>query len=277
MSLPFPPLALRRQAGPIVDDSYYDNPSGDYILGPLDIGPLAPGQAYERVLDFGCGPGRDARRLLLQRERPKSYLGIDINRPMIEWCQQNLSFDGFCFVHHDVWSPTYGRENSKNRYLPLRPLGSDFTLINANSVFTHLLEDQVEFYLREMCSMLAPTGIIHSGWFFFSKKWFPMMGEGQNTIFISEHDVTAAVYYDWDYFRSLLRSLGLRIAAVKWTKILGFHNVLTLAKNELFPDLDDKVRPPSSVLGFPRSESFYSLPESKREMSGTLAASEVRV
>lgn len=276
MSLPFPPLALRRLVGPIVDDSYYDNPTGDYTAGPLDIGPLAPGQAYERVLDFGCGPGRDARRLLLQRERPKSYVGVDVNRLMIDWCRENLSFDGFRFVHHDVWSPTYGLDNSKNRYLPLTPLGSDFTLINANSVFTHLLEDQVEFYLREMSSMLAPTGIIHGSWFFFSKKWFPMMGDRQNTIFVNEHDATQAVYYDWYYFRSLLRSLGLRIAEVKWTKVPGFHNVLTLAKSELFPDLEDKIHPPSSVIGFSRSESFYSLPESKQEISGT-AASEVRV
>ena len=269
MTLPFPPLELRRQVGPIVDDSYYDNPTGDYILGPLDIGPLAPGQAYDRVLDFGCGPGRDARRLLLQRERPKVYVGVDVNRPMIEWCQQNLSSDGFQFVHHDVWSPTYGVDNSENRYLPLTPLGSGFTLINANSVFTHLLEDQVEFYLREMVPMLAPTGIIHGSWFFFSKKWFPMMDDGQNTIFVNEHDATQAVYYDWYYFRSLLKSIGLRIAQIRWTKVLGFHNVVALAKSDLFPDLDEKIHPPSSVIGFPRSESFYRLPESAQETTGS--------
>ncbi len=199
-NLPFPPLALRRLVSPIVDDSYYDNPTGDYVLGPLDIGPLAPGQAYQRVLDFGCGCGRDARRFLLQRNRPKSYVGLDIHRPMIQWCQENLSLDGFSFVHHDVWSPGYGLDNSRHRYLPLTPLGSHFTLIHANSVFTHLHEDQAAFYLREMCSMLAPTGIIHATWFFFNKKWFPMMEENQNTIFVNEHDATQAVYYDWYYF-----------------------------------------------------------------------------
>ena len=241
----------------MVDDDYYDNPTGDYIFGPLDLGPLSPGQAYERVLDFGCGPGRDARRLLLQRRPPKSYVGVDINRPMIQWCQENLARDGFSFVHHDVWSPTYGTENSKNRYLPLTPVGSDFTLIHANSVFTHLHEDQAEFYLREMRSMLAPTGIIHATWFFFNKKWFPMMAEQQNTLLVNEHDTTQAVYYDWYYFRNLAKSLGLRIAEVKWTKVLGFHNIVILAKDDRFPDFGDKAIPPSSVVGFQRSGPSY--------------------
>ncbi len=277
-SLPFPPLALRRQVSPVVDDSYYDNPTGDYILGPLDLGPLAPGQAYERVLDFGCGPGRDARRLLLQRKRPKSYVGVDINRPMIQWCQENLSLDGFSFVHHDIWSPGYGPENSKNRYLPLAPLGSGFTLIRGNSMFTHLHEDQTEFYLRELCSMLAPTGIIHATWFFFNKKWFPMMEDHQNTIFVNEHDTTQAVYYDWSYFRNLTKSLGLHITGVQWTKVLGFHNIVILTKSDQFPEIGDEIQPPSSVIGFSRLGSSFSLPQYKQEItSSSAAASDVRV
>jgi SAM-dependent methyltransferase len=273
-SLPFPPLALRRLVSPLVDESSYDNPTGDYILGPLAIGPLAPGQAYERVLDFGCGPGRDARRLLLQRNRPNSYVGVDINREMIQWCQENLSSHGFNFVHHDVWSPTYGLDNSRNRYLPLTPLGSNFSLIHANSVFTHLHQDQTEFYLRELSSMLAPTGIIHATWFFFNKKWFPMMDDTQNTIFVSEHDSTQAVYYDWHYFRTLTRSLGLRIAQVKWTKVLGFHNIVILAKSDQFPEIGREIEPPRNVIGFSRVESSYLLPQHKNDKTGVSATND---
>src|ERR1043165_9583971 len=118
-TIPYPPIDQRRLVSPIIDDSYYDNPSGESIWGPLEIGPLAAGEAYERVFDFGCGCGREARRLLLQRQRPKSYVGVDINRPMIEWCQQHLSYDGFTFQHHDVWNLAYGPDNAHNRMLPI--------------------------------------------------------------------------------------------------------------------------------------------------------------
>ena len=256
-----------------MDDSYYDNPTGDDILGPLDIGPLAPGQAYEHILDFGCGAGRDARRLLMQRDRPKTYIGVDTNREMIQWCQQNLAADGFTFVHHEARIPAYGLDKSKSRYLPLRPLGSDFTLIQASSIFTHLDEDQTEFYLRELCAMLAPLGIIYTTWFFFNKKWFPMMSDGHNTIFVNEHDTTQAVYYDWYYFSNLTRSLGLRIAQVNWTKTPGLDNTIILARSDRFPDFGRKIRPVGRVIGFPRAEPFYPLPDCEEKGVGWAAAS----
>ncbi|HUI84709.1 MAG TPA: class I SAM-dependent methyltransferase, partial [Candidatus Binatia bacterium] len=207
-TLPFPPLEFRKWVSPVVDESYYDNPTGDYIWGPLDIGPLAAGEAYQRIFDFGCGCGREARRLLLQRHRPQSYVGLDISRPMIQWCQENLSFDGFSFHHHDVWSGSYAPDNSRNRILPIAHLGSDFTLIEANSVFTHLYADQTEFYLREMYDMLSAWGIIRLTIFFFNKQWFPMLSDDHNNLFVDEKDPTQAVFYDWNYFRNLAGSLG---------------------------------------------------------------------
>lgn len=121
--------------------------------------------------------------------------------------------------------------------------------MEANSIFTHLHDDQTEFYLKQMYSMLAPKGIIRATFFFFNKKWFPMMEDYQHTIFVNEHDTTQAVFYDWKHFRNLTQSLGYRIADVEWTKELGFHNIVILAKNSEFPDIRDMI-PPSTVLGF---------------------------
>jgi SAM-dependent methyltransferase len=250
LSLPFPPLEFRQLVSPIVDESYYDNPTGDYIWGALDIVPLSAGDVYERVFDFGCGCGREARRLLFQRKRPRSYVGLDIHRRMIQWCQENLSFEGFSFHHHDVWNPNYAPENSRNRFLPIRPLGSGFTLIEANSVFTHLHDDQTQFYLEQMSSMLAPRGVIRATWFLFNKVGFPMMAENQNTIFVNEHDTTQAIYYDWAYFCRMTKSLGYRIVKIDWAQMLGFHNIIVLARSDEFLDLGNVVPPGTSVLGF---------------------------
>ncbi|MFY9725937.1 MAG: class I SAM-dependent methyltransferase [Bryobacteraceae bacterium] len=250
VNIPLPPLSLRGLVSPITDDSYYDNATGDYIWGPLDLGPLAPGQAYRRVVDFGCGCGREARRLLLQRDPPESYVGIDINREMIAWCRKNLRHKGFSFYHHDVWNVRWAPDNSKNRHLPIAHLSSGATLIEANSVFTHLHDDQARFYLEQMRLMLDPDGIIRGTWFFFNQKCFPAMTEDQHTIFVSEADTTAAVYYDWSYFVSMTRRIGFRIVRTEWSPILGFHNSIYMAKSDRFADLGDTVPPGTSVLGF---------------------------
>ncbi|HUI84462.1 MAG TPA: class I SAM-dependent methyltransferase [Candidatus Binatia bacterium] len=247
--IPYPPVELRTLVSPNVDDSYYDNPTGNYVFGPLNFGPLAAGEAYQRIFDFGCGCGREARRLLLQKDRPKLYVGLDISPPMIQWCRDNLEVDNFSFHHHDVWSISYAPDNSRNRTLPIAHLGSNFSLIEANSVFTHLCSDQTEFYLREMVKMLSDKGIIRLTIFFFNKKWFPMMGDSNNTLFVDERDPTQAVYYDWNYFRELVKSLGYRIAQVQWTEVPGFHNIVVLARNRKFSDLGDSI-PPASVFGF---------------------------
>ena len=249
-TLPLPPVAMRGLVSPVTDESFYSNPTGDYIWGALDIRPLNAGQAYERIFDFGCGCGREARRLLLQKDCPRSYVGLDVSRQMIDWCQRNLQRDGFSFHHHDVWSVSYAPENTKNRFLPIDHLGSGFTLIEANSVFTHLHADQTEFYLRQMRAMLSPLGVIRGSWFLINKKCFPMMNERQNTIFVDENDPTAAVYYDWFYLVNLARSLGYRIIKTEWASLLGFHNIIYFAASEAFADLSETTPPGSSVLGF---------------------------
>jgi SAM-dependent methyltransferase len=235
---------------PIVEESYYSNADGSYIWGDLTVGPLAAGQAYRRIFDFGCGCGREARRLLLQNTPPQSYLGLDVSRIMIDWCQKNLSSPTVQFVHHDVYNVTYAPDNARNRYLPISDLGNDFSLIEANSVFTHLHEDQARFYLSEMAKMLSDTGIIRATWFFFSKRFFPMMLEHQNTIFVDEHDTTKAVFFDWNFFINMIRSLGFRIADIRWSDAPGFHNTICLARDPRFPDLSSVTPPGDSVLGF---------------------------
>jgi SAM-dependent methyltransferase len=249
-SLPFPPLELRGRVGPIVDDSYYDNPDGSYIWGPLDIPPLKAGEAYRRVFDFGCGCGREERRLLLQKDKPEKIVGLDINPEMIEWCQNNLAGPGVTFFHHDVWNVSYAPKNNRNRVLPIRQVGSDFTLIEANSVFTHLHEDQSRFYLDQMRSMLAPTGIIRATWFLFNKKAFPMMGDNLNTIFINEADPSNAVYYDWKAFVTMVHKLGYRIVHINWAQMLGFHNIICLGRSDNFLDISNMTPPGTSVLGY---------------------------
>ncbi len=249
--IPVPPLALRRIVGP-TDPADFDNPSGEPIWGDLALGPLAAGQAYRRIFDFGCGCGRNARQLMLQAAPPERYVGIDIHRGMIGWCRAHLAprATGFEFHHHDVWNRTYAPENSRNEHLPLTPYGKDFTLVNAHSVFTHLLEHQTRFYLRECRDLLGKGGLLRTTWFFFHRDWFPVLAPHQHCLYVNEIDPTQAVYYDWDFFLELLRELGLKIVDVVWTKKAGYQSALYLAAGDAFEDLAPELTPPPVILGF---------------------------
>lgn len=257
---PFPPLEYRQTVGP-TDKALFDNPTGERIWGDLAIGPLAPGEAYRRVFDFGCGCGRNARQLLLQDEPPERYVGVDVHAGMVRWCQEYLGEPEYkegvklSFHHHDVWNATYAPRNSRNETLPLHPYGTDFTLVNAHSVFTHLLERQTEKDLAECRRLITDRGLLRTTWFFFNREWFPVLAEHQHTLLVNDHDPTQAVYYDWTYFCDLLRRNSLKLVAVNWTRKPGYQTEAFLARGDGFDDLlDSDLEPPDTVLGFGGSE-----------------------
>lgn len=253
--LAFPPLQYRRIVGP-TDTAPFDNPSGEPIWGNLDLGPLAAGEAYRSIFDFGCGCGRNARQLLLQHQPPQRYVGVDVHPGMIRWCRKNLKRQGVDvqFDHHDVWSPTYAPENSRKEMRPLRQYGHDFSLVNAHSVFTHLYERQAEFYLEECKALIDDRGILRTTWFFFNREWFPVLAPNQHSLFVNDSDPSQAVYFDWGYLVALARRLELKIIHVNWTLKPGFQNEVYLAKGPDFDDISEQVQPPGTVIGFGAGE-----------------------
>ena len=214
---------MRELVGPSDVDAF-DNPAGTPVY------PYLPVQAYEEVFDFGCGCGRIARQLIQQRPQPRRYLGIDLHRGMIAWCQKNLSpiAPQFQFAHHDVFM-THFNSKSTNVVLPFPANDSEFTLVNALSVFTHLTEEQIAFYLRECARVLRPQGILHSSWFLFDKRNFPVLQEANNALYVHYLDPTAAVLFDRQWVRDTARESGLTIFRVVPPGIRGYQWALLMA------------------------------------------------
>jgi SAM-dependent methyltransferase len=212
-----PPPEMRDLVG-APEPERYDNPGGELLYPDLPVA------AYESVFDFGCGCGREARQLIQQRAQPMSYLGVDLHRGMVAWCQQNLSPEapGFRFEHHDIYNAGLN-PSGQNRVLPLPADDGTFSLFNAASVFTHSRQDQAEHYLREAARILRSDGYLNASWFLFDKRSFPMMQSFQNALYINETDPSNAVIFDRSWLRETAASAGLKIALAQAPAIRGFH------------------------------------------------------
>jgi SAM-dependent methyltransferase len=238
--LPLPPLEMRELVGP-TDAAAFDNPIGAPVY------PYLADEQYEAVLDFGCGCGRVARQLIQQRPRPRRYLGLDLHRGMIEWCRTHLSPHApeFEFVHHDVANRAFNPGSEKPDVAPFPATDSSFTLVQAWSVFTHLVEPHASYYLREAARVLRPGGVVQTTWFLFEKRDFPMMQDFQNALYINHVDPWNAVIFDREWVRRETAAAGLTIFSIIPPAIRGFHWVLLMAPAD--NDRDEAVFPPDDA------------------------------
>lgn len=234
--LPLPPLAMRELVGE-PDPSAFQNTDGAPVF------PEVPPELHRRVFDFGCGCGRIARKLLQQRELPEQYVGIDLHRGMIDWCRANLAphNEAFRFLHHNVYNLTFNPTGGQPSRAPFPIREERFTLVNAHSVFTHILEEDIFFYLQECARVLAPHGVLRSTWFLFDKALFPMMQEFQNSLYINTIDPTNAVIVDRAWLQAGLRDLGLAIVGATPPSIRGFQWILLM--RHAGPDIDEMELP----------------------------------
>jgi SAM-dependent methyltransferase len=222
--LPLPPLDMRKLVGR-TDPTTYDNPTGALPYPDIDE------SLYWAVFDFGCGCGRLARQLLMMRDSPHEYLGIDLHRGMIEWCRKNLASiaPNYRFEHHDVRSPLFNPSGELEA--AVFPAPEDYySLVVAHSVFTHLVEWQAEHYLAECARILAPHGRVVSTWFLFDKTDFPMMGESDNALYVRADDPTAAVIYDRAWLERRLQAVGLVAVQLDAPAIHGHQWRIVLAR-----------------------------------------------
>lgn len=218
--LPLPPYELREIVGP-TDPRDFDNPSGGLVYPELGA------DAQASVLDFGCGCGRIARQLLQQETPPERYLGIDLHRKLIAWCRDNLAprAEGFEFQHHDVFNATFN-PGRKPMTAPL-PVGDrEFTLVNAWSVFTHLVQSQIDHYLGECSRALAPGGVLQASFFLFDKREFAMLTSAQQALYADDRDPTAAAIFDRAWLLDRIEAAGLTLSAARPPELRGYQWLL---------------------------------------------------
>ncbi len=125
------------------------------------------------VLEIGCGIGRDAFQLFDIIGSDGCYIGMDVTRDSILWCQKNITVDhpNFEFHHfnikHELYNPL-GEKTSLDFSLPVEDHSVDRVFLG--SVFTHLFEDEITHYMKEITRILKSDGMAYATFFLYSDE-----------------------------------------------------------------------------------------------------------
>ncbi len=158
------------------------------------------------------------------------YHGIEIHPEAIAWCQRAITrrHPTFHFHHADVISRAYnphGQLRGRDYIFPFSDKSFDFIFLA--SVFTHMLPDDVEHYVREISRVLAPGGVCVASYFLLNDE--TRGGVGRHQSFMSFdvshssglcqlHDAAvpeAAVALEERFVERIHEEAGLRFASVR--------------------------------------------------------------
>jgi SAM-dependent methyltransferase len=142
-------------------------------------------QPRHRVLDVGCGVGKQAVPLTQYLSPRGSYEGFDIVREGVQWCEQQITsrYPNFKFRHVDVFNKHYNPDGS---VLPSQwkfPYSdAEFDFVCLISVFTHMLPDAEHNYVSEISRVLKPGGKSFISFLLLNDESRRLIAQGKSTI-----------------------------------------------------------------------------------------------
>jgi len=144
--------------GPRDSISHYYRGVWEYLAYLQLLGELRRESA---VLELGCGHGRTAHGLLQYLRHPGQYRGLDVDRRSLEEARSRIQSGHpiFQFLWADVYNRHYNPSSTVRAESFVFPLEvASFDVIYAASLFTHLLPDEAQNYLRESGRVLRRDG-----------------------------------------------------------------------------------------------------------------------
>lgn len=140
------------------------------------------------ILDIGCGIGVMAARLT-RFLKTGSYDGFDIVKIGTDWATVHIAqkHPNFRFQHADVYNHHYNPDGEiKGETLTFPYKNQTFDFAFARSVFTHMLPDAVQHYLRETSRVLKPSGAAVITAFLINQESVPLIQAGKSSLPLSD-------------------------------------------------------------------------------------------
>lgn len=214
-----PPRRLFIKDGGCTDVLSYKKTGEACLKHLIELGGLKPN---EKILDVGCGTGRIAVALTKYLDETGRYEGFEIVEAPINSCKRiSVKYPNFHFQHVDIFNRYYnpkGKFKASEFKFPFQNDSFDFVILN--SVFTHMLPQDMENYIREITRILKKGGRCFISFFLLNKESLQLVNAGKShlnfkcdfgkyrTIDIDRPE--AAVAYDEAFALGLYEKYGLK-------------------------------------------------------------------
>jgi SAM-dependent methyltransferase len=170
------------------------------------------------IVDIGSGCGRWAHWLRDYNFRGRTfngrYIGVDIDAEAIAWCEKNYDPERFRFHHSNHASVSYNQVGEPTAHYTVPEPEGTVDLVFSNSLLTHVLDTELENYIKESYRLLKTGGaIMHSH---FNLDYPPATFGTRHTFqhamgnarVESLEQPEAAVAYRTDYLFKVCRAAG---------------------------------------------------------------------
>ena len=210
-NLPLPPDNLRFMRE---DDARFVATGDDLAREVVDRGLAADGS----LLDVGSGYGRLALGLLRSTDFRGRYVGFDILRKQIAWCQSAIT-TGYPKVQFRLLDIRNERYNPKGTIDPavarFPAKSSAFDACAVFSVFTHLYQPVIRRYLAEIRRVLRPGGFAVTTWLLFDDERLPAVtSDAASYPMVHVLDAETRYAVDTDPLRAIAFAEGLVLQMV---------------------------------------------------------------
>ncbi len=221
-------LPVKRSNEKLADDNSYINSALEQIDSLQQYLEL---NQTTRIIDFGCGQGRFANGLILRLPDLKHYTGVDTNDDAIKWCKRWIEnyYPNFQFHFIPAHNARYNPSSPPRQQLTLKQKG--FHLAFLNSVFSHMLIEDVKFYLGEMHKLLIPGGVIYAT--AFVEEWVPEIEENPDG-YLNEDCVGPLhrVRYEKTYLLNLFEKAGFDLIDFEYRGIKRTGQSIIVARGK---------------------------------------------
>ena len=197
-----------------------------HLARMLELANLKPD---DTVLDIGCGIGRLAVPLTGYLNENGAYYGFDIVKQGIDWCNKNIAkkFPNFHFLHIPLKNDLYNLKTENESLHFVFPYNDNqFNVIVLNSVFTHMVADDVSNYLNQIHRVMAQNGKCMATFFILNdesknnilqnKTEFTFPYPHKNCFLMDKNVKEANVAFDEKFLMDLFQEHDLKVEHIHY-------------------------------------------------------------
>lgn len=195
-------------------------------------------EPHERVLDVGSGIGRIAIPLTTYLSPDGEYFGFDIVEDGIDWCSKEITpkHPNFKFYFSDVYNKLYNPDGAVPADKYIFPHEDNyFDFVSLTSVFTHMLQGDLDHYLGEIYRVMKIGGRCIITYFLLNEESRNLIKNSGNKpkfshkiddgVFVKDiRNPEVGIAYREDIILGLYEKYGFDIRGVCYGKWCGREN-----------------------------------------------------